>query len=236
MQQTDATTTGTPVRGGRRRRLALFLAVAALAGTAASPIARAAGEHVHHGACDDSHAEVVELVEATRSALAELYPDGPTMMAKGYIPYFDAAVPGGYPPGGSGVSHWLNPDYIGDGILLDPTRPESILMDEWYRPIGAMFIADDGVEPPPVYVNEDGSHCHPWHPHTDAPATFSWWFYRTMYRDGPVEAEHDMRQETAEMMHLWTIHNPHGVFAGHDYPPPSSRQGPPVSVEGIPGS
>jgi hypothetical protein len=192
------------------------------------------GDHDHgdghdhanmYAGCDDGHPETQRLRAEVQHSLTHLYPDPATLIAQGYIPYFDAQIPGGLAT--EGIGHWLNPEYIDNGAELDPTRPESILTDEWYRPIGVMFIENnDGQDPTPVYVNDDGTPCSPWHPHTDMPARIGWWYYRQVhdgaaYNDGEVAPD----EETLAMMHMWAVDNPYGVYAAHDYPPAESRQG-----------
>lgn len=180
--------------------------------------------HHHAGGCTDDHPTSVALVAEVQGELATTYKDVAALIALGYHPYFDSLVPGGYPPGGEGISHWINPNYIDDGVVLDPHRPETILLDDWYWPIGMMFINDPGVPPVPVYVNDDGTACSPWHPHTDAPARFGWYYYRAVY-DRSLEDE--VPAQTPEMMHVWAVPNPAGVYAAHDYPPREVRSGPP---------
>lgn len=185
--------------------------------------AAAGGAH-HATGCADDHPATTRLVREVRGELATTYKDIATLIALGYHPYFDSLVPGGYPPGGEGISHWINPNYIDDGVVLDPQRPETILLDDWNWPIGMMFINDPGVPPKPVYANDDGTTCSPWHPHTDYPARFGWYYYRAMY---DRELEGEVPAQTPEMMHVWAAPNPAGVYAAHDYPPREVRQGAP---------
>lgn len=185
------------------------------------------GDHHHATACSDDHPETRQLVTQVQGELATVYKDIAALVALGYHPYFDSLVPGGWPPGGEGISHWINPNYIDDGVVLDPQRPETILLDDWNWPIGVMFINDPGVPPVPVYVNDDGTACSPWHPHTDAPARFGWYYYRAMY-DRSLEGE--VPEQTPEMMHVWAVPNPAGAYAAHDYPPREVRSGPPGPI------
>ena len=79
-----------------------------------------------------------------------------TLLARVYIPYFDVVTPGAT----GGVSHWLNPEYIGDNHYQpNPLRPDSIILDnQWWKPIGPMYIATDEGEVhwPDVPPNQPG--------------------------------------------------------------------------------
>ena len=179
----------------------------------------------HHAtSCADDHPVSKALVAEVQGELATTYKDIAALVALGYHPYFDSLVPGGYPPGGEGISHWINPNYINDGVVLDPQQPETILLDDWNWPIGMMFINDPGVPPKPVYANADGTTCSPWHPHTDYPARFGWYYYRAMYER---QMEGEVPEQTPEMMHVWAIPNAKGVYAAHDYPKREVRKGAP---------
>ena len=104
--------------------------------------------------CADDHPETRELREAVRETLEERYPTVGALIDDGFLPYFDSLD-----RDEGGWSHWLSPDNIDDDGILDPDRPESVLVDnERWEPIGVMFIATrDGetVDPPPA-VYEDG--------------------------------------------------------------------------------
>jgi hypothetical protein len=182
------------------------------------------GHHDHYAGCANDHPTTVALRSEVQRALDSVYKDVVALVALGFHPYFDSLVPGGYPPGGEGISHWLNPNHIDNGNVLDPWKPEAILLDEWNNPIGMMFINDVGVAPVPVYVDDDGTACSPWHPHTDMPARVAWYYYRAIY---DREMEGEVPEQTPEMMHVWAIDNPAGVYAAHDLPPSENRQGPP---------
>ncbi|MXV63627.1 hypothetical protein GS429_16485 [Natronorubrum sp. JWXQ-INN-674] len=105
--------------------------------------------------CDDDHPETVELQTAVRASLEERYPDAGALVEAGYKPYFDTLD-----RDADGWSHWINPDYVGDDTVMDPDRPESVLVDnESWRSIGVMFVATRGGEslesPPAVYDEGD---------------------------------------------------------------------------------
>ncbi|WP_049928766.1 hypothetical protein [Halopiger goleimassiliensis] len=106
-------------------------------------------------ACADDHPATVELRAAVRETLERRYPDAGALAEAGYRPYFDALDV----VDEDGWSHWLNPEYIGDDRILDPDRPESVLVDnDSWRSIGAMFVATrngEPVVPPAVYRADD---------------------------------------------------------------------------------
>jgi hypothetical protein len=104
--------------------------------------------------CADDHPVTLELREAVAETLETWYPDAGALLEAGFKPYFDTLD-----GDDDGWSHWLSPEYIGDDAVLDPDRPESVLVDnDSWRSIGVMFIATrDGepIEPPTVYDGED---------------------------------------------------------------------------------
>jgi hypothetical protein len=205
------------------------LAAGALAGPAV------ADETGHHNSvCDPSHPVVAKLIADVQDTIKYRFPDEATLIARGFIPYFDAMVRG-YPPGENGAGHWLNPAWIDDGNMLDPREPESILVDQYGNTMGAMFIADEeyphGI---PLYTAEDGSVCQPWHPHTDWPARIGWWYFETLYDGDAYKGEIEPDEETAAMMHVWGIQNDHG-WDSHEYPDAKYREGPPDSADDLPG-
>lgn len=200
--------------------------------------------------CADDHPATRDVQRRVQWSLAAEYPDVGTLIERGYLPYFDVVRPGEE----GGYSHWLNPEFIGDDGTLDPTRPESVLVDnKWWRPIGVMFIATDEGDrieaPPAVYggEGEDAARCAPWHYHTGLPGRFAWWFYRTVY-EGDLDASVRVSVDdeglsisavglqlpclTACMLHVWTYPNPKGVYA-HGPPPRGNRGGPPAERPGF---
>lgn len=220
-----------------RRTFATTVATACgVAALAATPSALADEKHKHgDSVCDENHPAVQKLIGEVQASIRNSFPDLITMQVRGFIPYFDAMV-GGYPIGSpERIGHWLNPDWIEDGRIMDPTRPESILTDEYHRPIGFMFIADENDPGPPVYVDEEtGKKCSPWHPHTDLPATFSWWFYETVYGGRPYQGEVEMDPVTPMLLHVWAIPNDKG-WAAHNGPEAKYRERKPQGTEIIPG-
>lgn len=180
-----------------------------------------------HQVCGDDHPESVAIQNDVRQSLAENYPTVGALIEDGFIPYFDFFADGDW-------AHWIQPEYIGDDEVLNPSRPESILVDNTYwRPIGVMFIATEGgdpMDPPPtVYHDEDvgafGGDCTPWHAHVGLPGRYSWWKYETVYGDGGT-----LPCRTPWMMHVWTYDHEESIYA-HDAP--EERGGPPAEPPGF---
>ena len=184
--------------------------------------------------CADDHPATEAIQRDVRNALDRRYPTVGALIDQGFVPYFDLAEsrdPDGY-------SHWLNPEFIRDGTVVDPVRPESVLVDnEWWRPIGVMFIATrDGEpvdDPPTVYGgDDDAERCAPWHYHAGLPGRYAWWKYRNLYVNSLADLSARLPCRTPCMMHVWAYPNPDGVYA-HDAPPRESRGGPPAEDPGF---
>ena len=184
--------------------------------------------------CADDHPATKSLQRKVKTALRDRYSTVGALIDAGYIPYFDFMSS----ESEDTWSHWLNPEYIGDDTMVDPDRPESILVDhKWWRPIGVMFIATrDGehVETPPViYREDDGARqCLPWHSHVGIPGRYAWWKYRLLYVDGFDDADRRLPCRTPWMMHVWAYPHPESVYA-HDAPPRGNRGGPPAEPAGF---
>lgn len=186
--------------------------------------------------CTDDHPETQRLHEDVAAALEDEFPTVGSLIEDGYIPYFDFLAANE----AAQWSHWLNPDYLGDEGVVDPERPESILVDhKWWRPIGVMFVAtDEGhrVDPPPAVYEEDGDEgeeaaaCTPWHAHVGLPGRYSWWKYRTLYVQDSPESGFPCR--TPWMLHMWAYDHPESLYA-HHAPPRGSRGGGPAEEAGF---
>ncbi|MBZ6496100.1 hypothetical protein [Natrinema longum] len=189
--------------------------------------------------CTDDHPATVELQSAVADALERRYPDADALIDAGFKPYFDTLE-----TEDDSWSHWLSPTYIGDDAVLDPERPESVLVDnDSWRSIGVMFIATDGgepVEPPAVYGTDESEElCSPWHAHTGLPGRFAWWYYRQAYERDFEEGDLEFPCRTPCMLHVWTVDHPASVYA-HDAPPADARDLPPADdpafeTDGVPG-
>ncbi|ELY75170.1 hypothetical protein [Natrinema pallidum] len=189
--------------------------------------------------CADDHPATTALRSAVTDALETRYPDVDALLDAGYKPYFDTLE-----MGDDSWSHWLNPTFIGDDELLDPTRPESVLVDnQSWRSLGVMFIATnegEPVEPPAVYgADDDEQRCSPWHAHTGLPGRFAWWFYRQTYEQASTDGLLEFPCRTPCMLHVWRVDHPESVYA-HDAPPDDYRDLPPADepefdTDAVPG-
>lgn len=182
-----------------------------------------------HQVCDDEHPESTALQEDVRTSLKEQYPTVGSLIDAGFIPYFDFFADGGW-------SHWINPEFIGDDEMVNPDRPESILVDHtWWRPIGVMFIATeegDSVDPPPtIYVDEEteegNGKCIPWHAHVGLPGRYSWWKYQQVYEG---RRDKGLPCRTPWMAHVWIYPHEKSIYA---HAAPEERGGPPAEDPGF---
>jgi len=179
-------------------------------------------DHSLHDVCTDNHPETRELQYRVRTALESRYPTVGALIDDGFLPYFDFFVEDVV------YSHWLHPEYVRDDGVVDPVRPESVLVDhEYWRPMGVMFTATpdgDRLDPPPsTYETADGS-CTPWHAHVGVPGRYGWAKFRA------VDAgEFEWSCRTPWMMHVWNYAD-EDVY-GHGAP--ADRGGPPAEPAGF---
>lgn len=166
--------------------------------------------------CEDDHPETVELQSAVRASIEERYPHVDALVDAGYKPYFDTLD-----RDDDSYSHWVNPEYVGDEAIVDPERPESVLVDdESWRSIGVMFVATyDGeqIDPPPVYGDED-ARCSPWHYHAGLPGRFAWWYYQQAYEQKFADGDINLPCRTPCLLHVWAVDHPESVYAHHAPP------------------
>lgn len=134
---------------------------------------------------DDQVAAADRLVAQVTFAI-QRFRDVATAVSAGYRPL-------GFEP--NGIYHYINEQYVADGVMLDPAKPEAILYgrvaDGSLVPVGVMFMAASVLE----RGNRVGGCLTPWHRHGFPFA-----------RPG---------ETSAEMMHVWTIAVPGGPYAEH---------------------
>jgi hypothetical protein len=201
------------------RRFKTMMAVLAVCGLGAMPTASATadpptgigpvdtiigslsgGITSHKFKCDENHPKVKALIQGVRDSLKYSYPDISTMLARGYVPYFDAPLFG--LSGRQG--HWMNAAYMDDGHIADPQRPEAILTDKWFRPIGVMFIEDEPEKPGPnLYTAEDGTPCNIWHYHAEITADSYWWLYKYLWSDDVSQGDIEPEDRSPDLAHVW---------------------------------
>ncbi|MFD1646629.1 hypothetical protein [Haloarchaeobius litoreus] len=167
-----------------------------------------------HRTCGDSEATRL-FQRSVRRSFERNFPTVGALIDAGFIPYFDFFAAGD-------TSHWINPRWIGNGGILDASRPESVIVDhEYWRPIGAMFIATrngNRIDPPPSVYDDDGRECRPWHTHVGFPGRYAWWKYRLVY-DDYIRFPCD----TPWMMHVWRYGDPADTY---DHAPSADGGGP----------
>lgn len=129
----------------------------------------------------------------------------------------DDAVAAGYDhPDGIDEFHLVNRTYLDDDALLNPQRPEFLVIDpDAGLVLGAMFLWTPGEHGPQL-----AGPASVWHFHdaTSGGDAFRCW-------DGPLPAvgafdpvtdtcsRGDRRDQSPEMLHVWSIDHPGGPFA-----------------------
>lgn len=169
------------------------------------------GGYEHAGAGGEpttaQRAAADQLVTDTTAGIAR-FADLAAAKAEGY----QAVTPTWLP-----VVHYVHPDYLRNGDVLDPDRPESLVYGHSGQDpvlLGAMFLmAEPGVPGPQI-----GGPLTVWHTHDDLCIDVA----RQMVV-GFVDAdggcpEGAVNEETPEMLHVWVVDHPDGPF-GHDMSP-----------------
>jgi len=182
----------------------------------------------HKFKCDENNPKVQAIIQGVRRSLTYSYPDISTMLARGYVPYFDAPLFG--LSGRQG--HWMNAAYMNDGHILDPERPEAILTDKWLRPIGVMFIEDRPEVPGPnLYVDEQtGVPCNIWHYHAEITADSYWWLYKYAWSDDVQNGDLEPEDRSPDLAHVWR-YGEYQYQWNHAAPPADQMPGDPGPTE-----
>jgi hypothetical protein len=202
--------------------LALVLTSGATVGWAAS-VERATHLTVavtsdHHGSAGglDRPVTALELEAATRlltdtKAAVAKYADQSVAIADGYQPGTPPALP---------IVHFINGLYLGDGLILQPERVESLIYwnsDRGPVLVGAMYIMPDGMAGPQI-----GGPLTKWHHHENLCFDDSTGMVVAMTGEGPDVVPGLSRSQacpkgsrlrvTADMLHVWIVDNPKGPF------------------------
>ena len=118
---------------------------------------------------------------------------------EGYVPYN---------PFGDALVHYVNPEYMRDGHILDATRVESLVYENTLRGpvlVGAMYsLEDPNVAPPDI-----AGSLTPWHRHDDLCFTDS----GEIVGSAPYCPPGSATYFTPWMLHVWFIANRYGPFA-----------------------
>ena len=176
-----------------------------------------AGEHTHGAATADGpvislddervseaqRAAAQALIDDTRSGMAP-YPDVAAVEAAGYLSIGD---------GRTGHEHFVNYEYLVDGIELDPARIESVVFsvaaDGTRAPVSAMYILSPGkgMDDVPAVAGELTT----WHDHQN----LCWEGARVVgTTDDTGTCVRGTFRGTPPMLHVWVVDNPCGPFAG----------------------
>lgn len=139
------------------------------------------------------------FVGEARAANAHLVTEA-DVLAAGYVPWEQ-------------LGHLVNVAYVEDGAVLDPARPEMIMLDREGKVAALMFLAaDNTAKGPQIGGPATVWHFHPWpdgreqcmYPHGLLP------YYPA---DGVCPEGFLMTDRTPEMIHVWMREHPDGPFA-----------------------
>jgi hypothetical protein len=152
-------------------------------------------------------ARAQRLLDTTRAAMAK-YPDEAAVVAAGYEWIGDGRRSGRF-------QHYVNRDYMQDGVELDPDRIESIVLlvnaDGSKTVESAMYILNPGttLEQAPDIAGS----LTPWHDHQNLCWDASGTRLAGIFVDGQCRPG-GTRRGTAPMMHVWVTNPPCGPFSG----------------------
>jgi hypothetical protein len=156
------------------------------------------------------HGPTVAVTTAELEAAARLVAD--TKAAATRFEALDAAVAEGYyqvAPPRNGLAHYMNTTYNRDGRIVDPERPESLIYlsmsDGSWKLVGVMYRMPSADQPGPRI----GGALTAWHAH-DNLCTANGRVVGTT-NNGPCVR--GTASKTPEMLHVWLVENPDGVFS-----------------------
>ena len=149
----------------------------------------------------------ISLLVSTRAAMLARFPDRASVEAAGYVWIGDGRRAGGY-------EHFVQQDYMHDGLELDPAHIESIVLqrqaDGSERVVTAMYIMERGKTM--ADVPEIAGSLTTWHDHQnlcwDGNGRLAGIYVNGQCRPGGTF------RPTAPMMHVWLTDPPCGPFAG----------------------
>jgi len=164
--------------------------------------ARPGVQHEHGEAVAITAAELegaARLVADTRAAAVRLE-DLRTALSEGY---YQVAPPR------NGLAHYMNTAYNRDGRILDPERPESLiylrLANGSWELVGVMYRMPGPDQPGPRV----GGPLTAWHAHDNLCTANG----RVVATASNGSCANGTLARTPEMLHVWLVNNPNGVFS-----------------------
>lgn len=163
---------------------------------------------------DEHHPECLDPVTPEQQAAADqLIAD--VFAAKAAYATTAQAAALGYslvaPPFDGAGTHWVNPDLFGDGRIVDPQAPESLVFDGSGNLEAAMFMVDELGDPTPM----PGGCLTTWHSHDNLCMT-------APFQDGGAVVwlstlggcpDGSSQLVPPDMLHVWVRDHPDGPFA-----------------------
>lgn len=166
-------------------------------------------EHATQGTLHD-HGPAINVSAAELEAAARLVAE--TRAAAARFESLDAALAEGYyqvAPARNGLVHYMNTAYNRDGRILDPERPESLIYlsmaDGSWKLVGVMYRMPSADQPGPRV----GGILTAWHAHDNLCTANG----RVVATTTDGNCARGTLSKTPEMLHVWLVDNPHGVFA-----------------------
>ena len=109
----------------------------------------------------------------------------------------------------NGLAHYLHAGYTRDGRILDPNRPESLiylrLTDGSWKLVGVMYRMPSPDQPGPRV----GGALTAWHAHDNLCTANG----RVVATTTNGRCARGTVSKTPEMLHVWLVDNPNGVFS-----------------------
>jgi len=171
--------------------------------------AGSAGSSPQRGVLHD-HGEVLGVTTAELEAAARLVAD--TKAAAARFENLEAARAEGYyqvAPPRNGLAHYLNAGYTRDGRILDPERPESLIYlrmtNGSWKLVGVMYRMPSPDQPGPRV----GGALTAWHAHDNLCTANG----RVVATTTNGSCTIGTWSKTPEMLHVWLVDNPDGVFS-----------------------
>lgn len=181
------------------------------------PAEAATGSQVKSGIVHE-HGETVAVTAEQVAAASKLVADVRAAAAR--FESFDTAYAEGFRAITTGqvIAHYHNQAYHTDGRILDPEHPEELiyatLPSGERKLVGFMFLMPDGDQPGP----QIGGPLTVWHAHDNLCFNAVGVITALKGADGQCPRGTRFGGKTPEMLHVWLVDNPSGVF-GEDMTP-----------------